>query len=193
MRILGIDLAAKENNITGVCLMENFFCKVMTIHTDIEILSVVNEFKPKLLAVDAPLSLENRKCDIMLKKYGAMPLKVKSIRELAVRAINLVSEIKIDKRIKVIEVFPTATAKILRIYDKKFKSRLENLMNFVELDSKCLLSDDEFDAFMCSFTGLLFQKKLAIGVGDSFGKIYIPKEDKLSSCYELLKQIEIEV
>lgn len=58
--ILGIDLAGKENNPTGLCLLESAKAKLKIVYPDEEILEEIKQNSPELIAIDAPLSFDNR-------------------------------------------------------------------------------------------------------------------------------------
>ena len=56
--ILGVDLAGSEKRNTGICIMgKKLNVKTMIVHTDKEIEKIVRKIKPKIIAIDAPLSL----------------------------------------------------------------------------------------------------------------------------------------
>ena len=46
MRILGIDLAGKEENETGICILDGDKFSLSTIHTDKEILKLADKLEP---------------------------------------------------------------------------------------------------------------------------------------------------
>ena len=77
-------------------------------------------------------------------------------------ALQLASEFE------VIEVFPTATAKILGFYHKKFKETASILK--IKVKNK-----HELDAYLCCLTGKLFLEGKTEIVGDETGGIIIPK------------------
>jgi hypothetical protein len=175
MNIIGIDLAGKPHNPTGICTLEtesnSIFLK--TIYSDEEILEEISIYAPDqtVIAIDAPLIKGNipkiRLADKLLKKYGAMPPTMQSMKSLSVRATDLVRRLE-SKGYKVIEVFPTATAKILRVYNKDY-IKVSKALN-IEAKNK-----HELDAYLCALTGKLFLQGKTIEVGDEEGKIILPK------------------
>ena len=62
MKILGIDLAGKAENPSGICILDDEKLVTCTLFTDEEILSMVNETKPSVILIDAPLSLPQGRC-----------------------------------------------------------------------------------------------------------------------------------
>ena len=165
--IAGIDLAAKKNNPTGVCFFEDVNSyELLTLYEDYEIINSVNEKKATIIAIDAPLmkKIRIREADKALKKYGAMPPTMKGMKMLTERAMKLVTRL----HGKIIEVFPTASAKILGIYDRDYKKMAEKLG--IEARNK-----HEVDAYLAAYTAYLHTKGLTIAVGKE-EKIIIPKK-----------------
>ncbi|MEF8879885.1 MAG: DUF429 domain-containing protein [Candidatus Thermoplasmatota archaeon] len=170
MKVLGVDLAAYPKNSTGVCILKNNQIVLKTVKTDKEILDNISEVKPVLVAIDAPIMDSKphmRKADGELKKYGALSPALPGMKTLTLRASRLVK--KIDKP-KVIEVFPTATQKIIGVYNKDYRVAAKQ-MN-VSPNNK-----HEFDAYICSVTGKLFLQGKTVEVGDENGKIVLPSKE----------------
>ena len=113
----GLDLAGKPENPSGFTIIKgNEFILHELIYSDNNILERLNSFQFQIIAVDAPLTIPPdliRECDNKMKRYGAMPLKLKSMEELGIRAISLIEYFSHPPEI--IEVFPTGTSKILKI------------------------------------------------------------------------------
>ena len=84
-----------------------------------EIIDELKKSGADLVAIDAPLTFEgkNRACDDELRVYGALPPTLKGMTTLADRGTKLAVELK-KLNFNVIEVFPTASAKILGFHDK---------------------------------------------------------------------------
>ena len=112
--LCGIDLAGKESNPTGVCIL-NSTSTFYTVYTDAELVSIVNAFSPAVVAVDAPLSFRGepfRDCDRELRKhYRVLPLTFRGMKALTRRGIHL----KAILQYPVIEVYPHASKKVLGI------------------------------------------------------------------------------
>ncbi|MCS7109656.1 MAG: DUF429 domain-containing protein [Candidatus Micrarchaeota archaeon] len=123
----GIDLAAKEKNPTGFCLIDenlDILCEGI-LHSDEEIIELLYKYKPKVLGIDAPLSLPRkgylRKEEKILIREGYRILPFfKSMKDLAMRAKRIERKIKC---INIIEVYPNISAKILGIKREKGRKR----------------------------------------------------------------------
>ncbi len=154
MWFAGIDLAGKEENPTAICLYdvkrEGFLMK--TVYSDEQIIAVLDQFKPKIIAIDAPFTLPAegkgfRKAEKELISIGYRPisLRVPSMRLLYDRAKRLLP--KLMKYGEVIEVFSTASLSSLRI-----------TKDFVEKIFQRKISKDEMDAFACCMSAIYYHK-----------------------------------
>jgi len=192
MKILGIDLAGSEKRKTGICLLyKKLNAKCRILFKDKEILDLIEEERPDLIAIDAPLSLplgrknlrrskiHFRKCDRELWKFGIkfFPITLGPMRTLTKRGVKL-KKILEKKGFKVIEVYPGASQDILRI-PRKGEGIKRLFRGLKKLGIKGLrknLTDDELDAITCAHTGLLYLKKKYLGIGNKKeGKIILPK------------------
>ena len=192
MKILGIDLAGSEKRKTGICILNkklkaDCFC----LFKDKEILDLIEREKPDLIAIDSPLSLPEgrkslkrkskihfRKCDKELWQFKIkfFPITLGPMRRLTERGIR--SRKILEKKYKVIEVYPGATQDILKIPRKqkglrKLKKGLENLgIKIFKKDP----NGDELDAITAAFTGFLYLKGKYLAIGDEKeGQIILPK------------------
>jgi len=197
---IGIDLAGLEKNKTGFCILEdnvansatwNFLVKpqpknlrllslaeTFILHTDDEIVENVKKVKPDVVGIDAPLIYppKIRKCDRTLKKYGAMPPTMKSMSILSKRGFFLAKKLK---GFNVIEVFPTASAKILGVYNKDINMMVQGLLNLDLIINNSISTKDEVDALLAALTGLLHLHNLTEDVGDKEGVVICPKANLL--------------
>jgi predicted nuclease with RNAse H fold len=169
LKILGIDLAGKSKNPTGICILKDKNVILKTVKEDKEILEIANMLKPDVIAIDAPIIYGKpkiRKADIILQKYKAFPPILSSMIPLTLRGSKLAAQL--SRYYQTIEVFPTATAKILDIYHKNYKKTAELL--YLEVRNK-----HELDAYICCLTGKMFLEGKTETVGDETGEIIIPK------------------
>jgi len=165
----GLDLAASPRNPSGVAILHNFTFFVETLYSDDEIISWFMENGVLIVAIDAPLTLrEDRYADRYLKKYGAMSLKIPSIKKLATRGLKIREKLK-KEGIEVIEVFPTATAKILGFYKKPKK---EMLIHFRDFYLPSVKNEHQVDAIIAAYTAYLHHKNLTRAVDG----VIIPRE-----------------
>jgi len=182
MKVVGIDLAGSEKNDTGFCVLvsdgSSKKVRINLLKNDRDIKLQCDLIKPELIAIDAPLTPARnaymRKADEELKEYGALPHSLRGMTYLVERGINLGNQLKKDYN--VIEVFNTATAKILGFYDKADIEMQKKLAKMVDGDLKDrVLTRDELDAISAAFTAFLHIQGRTIEVGDDEGKIIIPK------------------
>lgn len=174
MKIVGIDLAGSEKRRTGFCILDKKLnAEVFTVFKDKEIISKCLENKPKIIAIDAPLSLPKgrkslkrkskihfRECDRELWKLKIkfFPITLGPMRKLTERGIKL-RKILEKKGFEVIEVYPGGAQDLLGIPRRKDKEGL--LKGLKKLGVKNLrndLNEDELDAVTCAFVGYLYTK-----------------------------------
>jgi predicted nuclease with RNAse H fold len=169
LKILGIDLAGNPKNPSGICIFNNNKILLKTVKDDNVIINISNTLKPNIIAIDSPIihgKPRVRKSDIILKKYKAFPPTLPGMKQLTIRGSNLAK--RLAKCFITIEVFPTATSKILGFYHKNF----EETTAFLGINVK---NKHELDAYLCCLTGKLFLEGKTECVGDKTGKIIIPK------------------
>ncbi len=158
MKVAGIDLAGKEKNPTGFCILTENETKTKILFSDDEILKEIEKERPDCIAIDAPFWLPKvgvwRPCDVKLLKRGFRPLSpmLPTMKLLTLRALKLV-RILVKKGYKVIEVFPRATEKILGLSKEPRKN------------------EHEYDALLCALTAKAYLK----GDYEDLDGIIIPK------------------
>ena len=104
MSVVGIDLAGTEKRQTGFCILDKMKAYTTVVYTDKEIIDKIKEVKPKIITIDAPLSLPKgrksieertnihlRECDRELLKRGIkfFPITLGPMRKLTTRGIRL--------------------------------------------------------------------------------------------------------
>ncbi len=125
-----------------------------------------------MVAIDAPLTLSTtRYAEKYLKRYGAMSLKIPWIRNLAIRGMRIAKNIK-EHKIEVIEVFPTATAKILKFYQKPKKNMAEYFVDQGFSFENDVKNEHEIDAVIAAYTALLYLENKT----HSIDGVIIPKK-----------------
>lgn len=191
--IIGLDLSAKSTNKTGVCMLESSKALLFTLFTDSEIINTCIKYPSTIIAIDAPLGLDDRLCDKLMKGYGAMPLSLPSIFSLAERAVNLVKLINQNVVSEIIEVFPTASAKILGFYDKNLKIKKQLFEQLFQLKLPDTIDRHCFDALICSITAWLYMNGLTNSVGNPDGFIVVPAKEKRAEAIEIIKLLNLEI
>lgn len=169
LKILGFDLAGKSKNPTAICILNYDKIEFITTYSDKQILEISKVFNPDIIAIDAPIMQGKpkiRKADKLLKKYGAFPPSLSGMNSLTLRGSKLATQLKTNYM--VMEVFPTATAKILKIFNRNYK---ETAMN---LDIK-VKNKHELDAYLSCLTAKMYLEGKTVEIGDEAGKIIVPK------------------
>lgn len=176
-KVVGIDLAGMDKNPTGIAILQDKNVSVSCAFRDEDILSVLEKAKPRLVAIDAPLSKPKegpfREADLILREYGTLPLNMRGMVQLLERGMRLKTKINFP----IIEVFPRATSLILGYYAKGEQVLQKNLIGLgIEGDiERRLLSKDELDAISAAITAQLFLSGKAKEVGGDEGKIVVPE------------------
>ena len=193
MSIVGLDLAGVESRPTGFCILGDMKTDTSLVYTDNEILAKIRENNPRVVAIDAPLSLPPgrkpleertdvhlRESDRELLKRGIrfFPVTLGPMRKLTERGISL-KRILEAERFTVIEAYPGGAQDVLGIPRKqkgleKLKAGLENL-GIEGLNS--MMSDHELDAVTCAYVGKLFLEGQAVTYGNPNDGIVMPKDE----------------
>jgi len=172
MLVVGLDLAGVEKRPSGFCVFDKMKVKTELLYSDKEIVSKIQQLKPKIIAIDAPLSLPPgrksieertnvhlRECDKELLKRGIkfFPITLGPMRKLTERGIKL-KKILQGKGFRIIEVYPGAAQDVWNIPRKQ--KGLEKLMNGLRKIGinglKKDMSDHELDAVTCALVGKHF-------------------------------------
>ena len=194
MSIVGLDLAGVESRPTGLCILTGVKAETSIVYTDEEVSKRIEESKPRIIAIDAPLSLPAgrdsieqrtnvhlRECDKELLQRGIkfFPITLGPMRKLTNRGINL-RRILEDKHFRVIEVYPGGAQDVLGIPRKQ--QGLERLRAGLEeagvrgLNNR--MSDHELDAVTCALVGKLFLEGKSVTYGTPEQAIVMPKGEK---------------
>lgn len=195
MKVVGIDLAGSETQITGFCFMdENLNCKTLALHTDKEIIEETIKVNPDVISIDAPLCIPKgrksldqkgpphlRACDRELQrmKIKFFPITLGPMRKLTQRGIKL-KEYFEGKSYKVIESFPGSIQDMLAMPRKQegLEKLREALIDygFKGDVSKEKTTDDELDAITSALVGKLFLENNYLAIGDpEEGLMILPK------------------
>jgi len=136
-RVIGVDLAGSENRPTGLCFLRGKMVKTKLVYGDEEISKEVTEFKPSLVAIDAPLSFPKdmnskylvRRCDKELRKLGIrfFSINLAGMRRLTERGIRLKLEFE-RKGFEVIETYPGAFYDIMGLPRPKNSDLIERVL-----------------------------------------------------------------
>ncbi|HLI45574.1 MAG TPA: DUF429 domain-containing protein [Geobacterales bacterium] len=191
--VCGVDLSGSEKKASGLCFMSNDLeIETFLLKKDSEILNMINKRRPKIVAIDAPLSLPKgrvslyersnihlRECDRALLAMGIklFPATLGPMRMLTERGMRI-KDFLIKEGFEVIEVFPGATQDILGL-PRKNQGLKKLLIGLTEIGIKGLkekMNSDELDAVTCAYTALLYLIGHCIELGSKEeGIIVIPK------------------
>jgi len=191
MSVVGLDLAGVESRPTGLCILKGLMAETFLVYTNEEIVMKTEESKPKIIAIDAPLSLPAgrksieqrtkvhlRECDKELLKRGIkfFPVTLGPMRKLTTRGITL-KRIFESKQFKVIEVYPGGAQDILKIPRKqqglrRLRAGLEK-SGIKGLNDR--MNDHELDAVTCALVGKLFLEGKTITYGTREQTIVMPE------------------
>jgi len=172
MSIVGLDLAGVETRPTGFCLLRQMTAQIFLVYTDTEILNVIHQCRPDIVAIDAPLSLPSgrksiedktpthlRECDkeLLKRRIRFFPVTLGPMRKLTTRGIALRETLQ-AQGFKAIEVYPGGAQDILHI-PRKHQGLAPLKDGLEKLGIKGLtedLSDHELDAVTCAYVGRLY-------------------------------------
>lgn len=197
MSAVGLDLAGVETRPTGFCILKGMRAETSIVFSDEEVLERIRASRPKIVAIDAPLSLPEgresieqrtsvhlRECDKELLRRGIrfFPITLGPMRKLTKRGINL-KRILESMHLRVIEVYPGGAQDVLGIPRKqrgleKLRAGLEN-RSVKGLNDR--MSDHELDAVTCALVGKLFLEGGTVTYGTPDQAIVMPKDEKVSA------------
>lgn len=204
MVVVGLDLAGVETRPSGLCIFKEMKIETELLYSDKEIIQKIEKLKPKIITIDAPLSLPPgrktieertdvhlRECDKELLRRGIkfFPITLGPMRKLTERGIKL-KKILEDRGFKVIEVYPGAAQDVWNIPRKQ--RGLEKLMNGLKkMGIKGLkkdMSDHELDAVTCALVGKYYLGGNAEVLGTIDNGIVMPSNNNLTSKNHIIKK-----
>jgi predicted nuclease with RNAse H fold len=182
--VIGIDLAGKSKNPTGLAVLDGKSVKIGLVYTNTQMLESIVNNGPALIAIDAPFSLPQRgilrKADAeMIKKgYRVFPPSLPAMKKLTLRTIKMNKLIE-EKGFKTIEVHPTSTCKALDMPLKNW-GKIQNILIQLglkgdDLEGRALISH-EIDAVIAALTAHLYTNGETEALGtEEEGFIIVPK------------------
>jgi predicted nuclease with RNAse H fold len=177
--VVGLDLAGVPKNPSGFALLSLGQIETCLLYSDAEIIERCVQTRPKVVAIDAPLSLPKsggfRSVDKQLIKLG---LRVFSpmfggMKKLTVRGMKLASKLR-SRGLEVIEIHPRTSGIVL--FGSPDRAKWVSKLRRQGWRLKFGKSDHEIDAAVAALTGMFWVKKKAEEVGDKReGTIFIPR------------------
>lgn len=179
MKSIGIDLAGKEKNPTGVSILEDNFITSHIYRSNEGIVSVCESERPDIIAIDAPLSKPRekglRECDSKLieKGYRVLPPLMGGMRPLTERGIRLAEDLR-KRDFEVIEVHPLTSGKVL--FDTSTKEEWISKLSERGWDIDRGMNYHEIDSTLAAITGFLHLNGNTEEVKGGDGEIVIPRD-----------------
>ena len=192
--VLGLDLAGAPHRSTGWCLLfGRRNARVGVAHDDREILTLAAAARPRLIIIDAPLSLPRgrrtiedrggphlRECDreLLRRHIRFFPLTLGPMRMLTVRGMRLACRLR-RSGVPVVEGYPGAAQDLLGIPRKndgvdRLARGLRGLGIAGDLVRRAL-SHDELDAVTIAWVGEEHLRGRSLVIGDpSEGQMVLP-------------------
>ena len=188
--IVGIDLAGSPRRPTGICVLKGMKARTQVVYGDEEILSIVDQAKPDLVPIDAPLSLPNgrktihdragehlRECDreLQRRKIRFFPITLGPMRMLTERGLALKSQIE-TMGVRIVECYPGAAQDIWEIprQHRNLKGLMQGLKDLGIKGLTMQMTSDELDAVTAALVGRWFLQGKGEMLGGPEG-ILIPK------------------
>jgi uncharacterized protein len=203
-RVVGLDLAGSPGRDTGACAFSGpRRLRAEVLRSNREILEFVAAVRPRLVVIDAPLSLPHgrttiedrsgphlRSCDreLMRRKIPFFPLTLGPMRMLTVRGMGLARSLK-RRGFAAVEGYPGGAQDVLGIARKK--SGVERLQRALRKEGlggdleRRPLTHDELDAVTIAWVGWRFLKGEGELIGDpSEGLMLLPDRPRTSKAMQ---------
>jgi predicted nuclease with RNAse H fold len=179
--VVGIDLAGSPRRPTGMCTLRGSRAQTQVVFSDDEILRRVQDARPELVPIDAPLSLPPgrktiqdrsgehfRNCDRELRRRGIrfFPITLGPMRLLTERGMELRAKIE-TLGFPVVECYPGAAQDVWG-FPRQHKDRKGLLAGLEGLGVRGLtdtMTGDELDAVTAALAGRWF----LLGKGEKLG------------------------
>ena len=179
--IAGIDLAGSPHRPTGICILHGMKGRTEVAYDDEQILKAVEQAKPDLIPIDAPLSLPPgrktihdrtgehlRECDreLQRRRIKFFPITLGPMRMLTERGLALNKQFE-HMGYRAIECYPGAAQDIWGIprQHQDLKGLLQGLKNLGIRGLTQKMTSDELDAVTAALVGRWFLK----GSGELLG------------------------
>ena len=190
MKIIGIDLAGKNENATGICFLflnkiNKWKINLFTVYSDDEVLEIIHSFQPTMIVFDAPLSLPKGRCCLEkdcecaigghfrqnereIRRYGSvLPLTFTGMKMLTMRGVGLAGVLSDRYQLK--ETHPRTVQKILGFGDLK-----KDLEKYFLIPSNP--SEHELDGILAALSGFFHVNDCFMELGDvDEGTIILPQ------------------
>jgi len=179
--VVGVDLAGSPRRPTGICVLRGMTARAYVAYSDEDILGAIEQAKPDLVPMDAPLSLPEgrttvhdrrgehlRECDreLQRRKIRFFPITLGPMRMLTDRGLALKEKIE-AMECRAVECYPGAAQDLWGI-PRQHRDRKGLLRGLRDLGVRGLTTEmtgDELDAVTAALVGRWF----LIGKGEMLG------------------------
>ncbi len=178
--VIGVDLAGSILRPTGLAIVHERSVTCMTLYSSEDIVKVIAKTRPRLIAIDAPLSLplngRMRCVDRMMHKLGfpVLPPLFPGMKALTIRGLILKALLE-ESGMNVIEVHPRSSLKAL----KRIWGRSLSLSDIASKLGLCFSHNPknkhEEDAFLAAITALLHLRGRTRVISCVDGEIVLPR------------------
>ncbi len=178
MKGVGIDLAGKEENPTGVSILDDNSIISRLFHSDDEVISICEKSNPDIIAMDAPLSKPKegglRECDsgLVERGYRVLPPLLGGMKSLTERGIRLADNLQ-KRDFEVIEVHPLTSGKTL--FNTSAREKWISMLSEKGWEIETDMNKHEIDSILAALTGFLYFNGDTEEVGGRDGEIVIPR------------------
>lgn len=180
MKAIGIDLAGKEKNPTGIATLKDRYIKTRILNSDEEIIENCKSEDPEIIAIDAPLNLpedgglRKAESDLISRGHRVLPPLLGGMRALTERGIKLSEKLR-ELGFQVIEIHPRTSGIILFESDSRKKWTKKLREEKWNLDSKA--DEHEIDSALAALTGFLHLDGKTKKIGEAGKEIIIPQKE----------------
>lgn len=180
MKVIGVDLAGKETNPTGLAVYSSGEFKTKLVKSDDKILRLCLDERPALVAIDAPLSfpkkghLRRADSELIARGHRVLPPTLGGMKSLTQRGIQLAKKLR-ERGFEVIEIHPRTSGKIL--FGTPEREEWISEFERMGLKLKPNISEHEIDGILAALTALLYLQEKTEEAGEpEEGTIVIPRE-----------------
>jgi predicted nuclease with RNAse H fold len=197
----GVDLSATAKRETAVCVVRvGTSVEFFQVRTDVELLEVLARASPRLVAIDAPLTLPStgkglRLCDAEVRRMGVpiLPPAMGPMRMLSERGARFAGLLR-ERGMRVIEVYPRGAQRTLGLIGRGERpssvvaQRIASLLGVRVAEG---LGVDEIDALTCALVAFLHDVNKTVELGDpEEGTIVMPSPEAMRELRRLLRSSE---
>ena len=160
LNVAGIDLTGKEEKPSSTAILTSRKVIIERPKTNQEITHVIDKYKPRVISIDAPLTLPSKgllrdlERKALKKGLRLLPPLMRGMKELTLRGVKIAKILR-EKGYDVIETHPSSARKVMNWPKKidEIRSKIRELG--IEICSK-KVSRDDIDAITAAIVGALY-------------------------------------